>query len=146
MLAERERKRKQGIVGERKIWTQRERMVQRKWSNPGRTWGSSWCNSLWHEKTYRLEVGPWSAVEPVPYFCAVSLRRGVLNRNTKTSQHGSPKHFAYVNKFSILSPGDNEFTGEGCTPMHTSRSQCQQRKCGEERGDECRRGDQRVDE
>ena len=38
--------------------------------------------------------------------------------------------------FSILATDDNEFTGECCTLMHTSRSQCQQRKC-DERVDEC---------
>ena len=33
------------------------------------------------EKTYGLEVDPWSAVEPVPYLCAVSLSSSFLNRN-----------------------------------------------------------------
>ena len=51
-----------------------------------------------------------------------------------------------MNKFSTLAPDDNESTGEGCTPMHTSRSQCQQRKCGAEPVDESRRGAERVDE
>ena len=27
----------------------------------------------WHGKTYGLEVDPWSAVETVRFFCAVSL-------------------------------------------------------------------------
>ena len=59
---------------------------------------------------------------------------------TKTSQSGSPRSFAIVNKFSILAPDDNHFTCEGCTPLHTSRSQ----RC--RRVHECRRGDGRVDE
>ena len=63
--------------------------------------------------------------------------------HTKTSQPGSPKNFAHMKKFFILAP---EFTGEGCTSLHTSRAQCQQRKCGDERVDECRRDDERVDE
>ena len=66
--------------------------------------------------------------------------------HTRTSQPGSPMNFAHVNKFSFLAPDDNEFTGEVCTSLHTSMSQCQQRKCGEERVDECRRDDERVDE
>ena len=44
-----------------------------KWSNPGHTWDSSWYNPHWHGNTYGLEVDPWSAVEPVPHLCAVSL-------------------------------------------------------------------------
>ena len=52
-----------------------------KWSNPGHTWDSSWYNPHWHGKTYGLEVDPWSAVEPVPYLCAVSLSSSFLNRN-----------------------------------------------------------------
>ena len=66
--------------------------------------------------------------------------------NTKTWQPGSPKDFAHVNKFSILAPDDNEFTGECCTSLHTSKSQCQQRKCGDERVDELTRDDERVHE
>ena len=113
-----------------------------KWSNPGHTWDSSWYNPHWHGKTYGLEVDPWSAVEPVPYLCAVSLsssceeifepKRMTRETHTKTLQSGSPWNFVDLNKFSILAPDENEFTGEGCTPMHTSRSQCQQRKCGNE--------------
>ena len=57
---------------------------------------------------------------------------------TKTSQ--------LVNKFSVFPPDDNEFTGEGCTSLHTSRSQCQKRKCGDEGVDECLRDDERVGE
>ena len=44
-----------------------------KWATPGHTWDSSWYNPHWHGNTYGLEVDPWSAVEPVPYLCAVSL-------------------------------------------------------------------------
>ena len=94
------------------------------------------------EKTYGLEVDPWSAIEPVPYLCAVSLsssceeifepKRMTRETHTKTSQSGSPWNFVHVNKFSILAPDENEFTGEGCTPMHTSRSQCQHQNCGNE--------------
>ena len=124
--------------------------------NLGHTSDSSWHNSNWHGKTYGLEVDPWSAVEPVPYLCAVSLsssceefsepKRMTKGTHTKTSQPGSSRNFAHVNKFSILAFDDNEFTGEGCTSLHTSRSQCQQGKCGDERVDECRRDDERVDE
>ena len=113
------------------------------WSNPGHTWDSFRYNSHWHGKTHGLEVDPWSAVEPVPYLCAVSLdtscdefsgpKRMTRGTRTTTSQPGSPKNFARVNKFSVLAHDDNEFTGEGCTLLHTSR----QRKCGDERVDEC---------
>ena len=42
-----------------------------------------------------------------------------------------------MNKFSILAPDDNEFTGEWCTfNAHVKVSQCQQRRCGDERVDE----------
>ena len=109
-----------------------------KWSNPGHTWDSSWYNSQWHGKTFGLEVDPWSAVEPVPYLCAVSLcssceefsepKRMTKGTHTKTSQPESPMNFVHVNKFSTLAPDDCEFTGEGCTSLHTSRSQCPQRK------------------
>ena len=125
-----------------------------KWSKLGHTWDSSWYNSHWHGKAYGLEVDPWSAVEPVPYAVSLSssceefsepkrMKRGT---HTKTSQPGRPMNFARVNKFSILALDDNEFTGEGCTSLHTSRSQCQPWKCGDERVDECRRDDERVDE
>ena len=57
--------------------------------------------------------------------------------HTKSSQTGSPKDFAHANKFSILAPDDNEFIGECCTSMHTSRSQLQQWRYGDERVDEC---------
>ena len=107
-------------------------MVQRKFVKTWHTWDSSWYNPHWHGKTYGLEVDPWSAVEPVPYLCAVSLssnceefsepKRTTREMHTKTSQSGSPRNLAHVNKFSILAPDDNEFTGEGCTPMHTSRN------------------------
>ena len=40
--------------------------------------------------------------------------------HTKTSQSGSPKAFAHVNKFLILALEDNEFTSECCTSMHAS--------------------------
>ena len=52
----------------RKGWSQGKR------SNPGHTWDNFWYISHWHGKTYGLEVDPWSAVEPVPYLCAISLR------------------------------------------------------------------------
>ena len=51
------------------------------------------------EKSYGLEVDPWSAIEPVPYLCAVSLsssceeifepKRMTRETHTKTSQSGS---------------------------------------------------------
>ena len=124
-------------------------------SHLGHTWDSSWYNSHWHGKTYSLEVDPWSAVELISYLFAVSLSSSCeefigtethdeRNAHTKTSQPGSPKNFAHVNKFSILAPDDNEFTGEGCISLHTPRSQRQQRKCGDERVDECRCDDERV--
>ena len=66
--------------------------------------------------------------------------------HAKTSQPGSPKNFAHVNKISILAPDDNEFSGEGCTSLQTSRIQCQSRRCGDERVHECRCDDERVGE
>ena len=93
------------------------------WSNPGHTWDSSWCNSHEHRKTYGLEVDPGSAAELVPCLCAVSLsstceefsepKRMSRGTQTKTSQSGSPRNFAQVNKLSILAPDDNEFTNNG---------------------------------
>ena len=95
---------------------------------------------------YGLEMDPWSAVEPVPYRCAVSLNSGCeefsepkrMSRVThiKTSPSGSPRNFARVNKFSILSPDDNESPRECCASKNTSRKQCQQRRCGDERVDD----------
>ena len=41
--------------------------------NSGHLWDNSWYSSNWHGKTYGLEVDAWTAVEPVPYLCAVSL-------------------------------------------------------------------------
>ena len=58
-------------------------------------------------------------------------------KSGKTCQSGSPKDFAHANKCSILAADDNEFTGECCASFHTSRSQCQQRRFGDERVDEC---------
>ena len=88
------------------------------WSNPGHKRNSPRCNSHSHGKTYGLEVDPWSAVELVPYLCAVSWssscdessepKRTTRETHTKTSQSGSPKDFAHLNKFSILAPDDNE--------------------------------------
>ena len=89
-----------------------------------------------------LEVDPWSDVELVPYLCAVSLnssceefaepKRMSRGAHFKTSQSGSPRNFAHVNKFSILAPDDKESPGECCASKHTSRIRCQQRV------DECR--------
>ena len=117
------------------------------WSNSRHTWDNSWHHSNWHGKTYGLEMDPWTAVEPVPLLCAVSLKsscedfseakRMSRGTRTKTSQSGSPKDFVHANKFLILAPDDNEITGERCTSMHTSRSQRQQWRYGDERFDEC---------
>ena len=73
---------------------------------------------------YGLEVDSWTAVEPVSavssnsscenFFEPKRMSR-VTHTHTKTSQSGRPKAFAHVNKFSILAPDDNEFTGECCT-------------------------------
>ena len=92
-------------------------------------------------------MDPWTAVELVPYLCAVSLnsscddfsepKRMSRGTHTKTCQSGSPKDSAHANKFSILAPDDNEFTGECCNSMHTSRSQRQQGRYGDETVDEC---------
>ena len=49
-------------------------------------------------------------------------------------------------RFSMLAPDDDESPGKCCASKHTSRIQCQPRRCGDERGDECRRGDERGDE
>ena len=98
-------------------------------SNSRHMWENPWHHSNWHDKTYGLEVDPWTAVEPVPYLCAVSLnpscedfsdsKRMSRGAHTKTSQSGSPRDFAHVNKFSIHVPDDNESTGELCTSRHT---------------------------
>ena len=97
-------------------------MVQRQMVKPWSHVGQFLVNSNWHGKTYGLEVDPWSAVEPVPYLCVASLNSSCedfsepkcMSRGThnKTSQSGNPRNFAHVNKFSILAPDDNEFTGE----------------------------------
>ena len=109
-----------------------------------------WYLSNWHSKAYGLVVDPWSAGESVPYLCAVSLhsscedfsepKRMSRGTNTKTTQSGSPRNFAHVNKFSILASGDDESPSECRTTKQTSRIQCQSRRCGDERSDECRRG------
>ena len=97
-------KTKQGKLGERKRWTQRKGWSEGKWSNPGHTWDNSWCHSHQHGKTDGLEVDPWSAVEPVPYLCAIGSsssceeesKRVSREAHTKTSQSGSPRNFAQV--------------------------------------------------
>ena len=123
-----------------KGWPKRNR------SNSGYTWDNSWHHSNWHGKTYGLAVDPWTAVEPIPYLCAVSLnsscgdssepKRMSRGRHTKISQPESPKDFAHVN-FSILASDDNKSTGECCISIHTSRVQCQQRRYDDERDDGC---------
>ena len=147
MLAQRTRKWKQGRLGDRKRWIQRKEMPKGDWSNSRHTWDSSWHHSNCHGKTCGLEVDPWTAVEPVPYLCAVILnpccedfskpKRMSRGTPTKTSQSGSPNNFAHLNEFSILAPDDNEFNGECCASKHTSRIRCQQRRYGDERADEC---------
>ena len=57
--------------------------------------------------------------------------------HTKTSQCGSSRDFAHVNKFSLLASDDDESPGECCTSERTSRMQCQSQRCVDERGDEC---------
>ena len=42
-----------------------------------------------------------------------------------------------MNKFAILAPDDNNFSGECCTSCHTSRVQCHQRRSDDERHDGC---------
>ena len=122
-----------------------KRLSKGEWSNPGHTWDNSWYHSNWHVKTCGLEVDSRTAVEPVPYLCAVCLsssgkdfsepKRMVRGTHTRTSKSGSPMDFAHVNKLSILALDDNELTCERCTSMHTSRLQCQQRD--DERDDGC---------
>ena len=88
------------------------------WSNPGHTWDSSWYTPHWQGKTYGLEVDPWSAIEPVPYLCAVSL-------SSSCEEIFEPKRMTretHTKRRSLKVRGI----------MHTSRSQCQQRKCGNE--------------
>ena len=151
-----EKEKKARETGERKRWIKRKGMVQRTMVKPRSHVDSSWYSPHWHGKSYGLVK--WirgRPVELVPYLCAVSLSSSCdefselkcMSRGTplKTLQSGSSRNFAHVNKFSIIASDDDEFTGEGCTPMHTSISQCQQRKCGAERVDACRRGDERVD-
>ena len=126
---------------------QRRGMAQRNKVKPWLHVGHSWYHSTWHCKTYGLVVDARSLVEPVPYLCAVSLnssceeisepKRMSKGTRIKTSKSGSPWDFAHVNKFSIFAPDDNESTGECCASKHTSRIQCQQRRCGDDRVDEC---------
>ena len=76
--------------------------------NSGHMWDNSCYPSNWHSKTYGLEADPWTAVEPVLYLCAVSLKssceeyskpkRVMRGTHTKTSQSGSPGDFVHVNK------------------------------------------------
>ena len=54
-------------------------------SNSGHTWDNAWHHSNWHGKTYGLEVDPWTAVEPVPYLCAISLK-------SSCEEFSEPKH------------------------------------------------------
>ena len=86
--------------GSKGDWEKGKSGSKGKRSNPGHTWDSSWYNSHLHEKTYGLEVvDPWSAVEPVPQLCVVSLsatceefsepKRMTKETHTKTSQSGS---------------------------------------------------------
>ena len=91
------------------------------WSNPCHTWDSS------PYTRHRLEVRGL-----LLNLFHISVQSVLAHQNVAV---WGPRNFAHVNRFSILAPDDNEFTGEGCTPMHTSRSQCQQRKCGAERVD-----------
>ena len=117
---------------------------------------NSWYPSNWHGKTYGLEADPWTAVEAVPYLCAVSLKssceefckpkRVMSGTHTNTSQSGSPRDFVHVNNIPILASDDDESPGECCASKHTTKIPCQPWKCGGERGDECRCGDERVDE
>ena len=119
---------------------------KRKWSNPGHTLDNSWYQSNWHRKAYGLQVDPWSAVEPVPHLCAVSLYSSCedfsepkrMSRGTpiKKLQSGSSRNFAHVNKISNLASDDDESPGQRCASKHTSTIQCQQRRYGDERGDE----------
>ena len=94
--------------------------------NSGHLWDNSWYSSNLHGKTYGLEVDAWTAVEPVPYLCAVSLNSSCeefskpsrvmsgTHTHTKTSQSGSPGDFVHVNKFSILASDDDEKFLGGC--------------------------------
>ena len=101
-------------------------------------------------------MDPWSAVEPVPYLCAVSLgssceefsepKRMSGGAPIETLQYGRSRDFAHVNKFPTLASDDDESSGECCTSEHTSKNQCHSSRCGDERGDECSRGHERVDE
>ena len=73
---------------------------------------------------YGLEVDSWTAVEPVPCLCAVSLTSSCkdffepkrMSRGTpKLPSLGVQKAFAHVNKVLILPLDDNEIIGECCT-------------------------------
>ena len=69
------------------------------------------------------------------------MSRGPHN---KTSESGSPRNFAHVNKFSILALDDDESLESVVlqnTHVKDSASTTEM-----ERVDECRRGDERVDE
>ena len=89
-----------------------KRWPKGKCSNSGHMLDNSWYPSNLHGKTYGLEADPGTAVEPVPYLCAVILKsiceefskpkRVMRGTHTKTSQSGSPGDSVHVNKFSIL--------------------------------------------
>ena len=89
--------------------------------------------SFW--KNIGLEES-WTVRFKTPNGCVDSKRWSAHLRGC-TSVHGI---WHTVNLFH-----HNEIIGDGYTPMHTSRSQCQQRKCGACRVDACGRGDERVD-
>ena len=112
MLAESKRESRQGRLGDRKRWFQRKGMVLGTMVKPGHTWDRSWHQSKWHGETYGPEVDSCTAVELVPYLCAVSWnsscedisepKRMSGGTHTKTSQSGSPKNFAHLLIFRFL--------------------------------------------
>ena len=107
-------------------------------------------------KRWVFEADPWTAVEPVPYLFAVSLKSSCqefskpkrVMRGTHIKLHSLGVHeiFVHVNKCSILASNDGESLSECCALKHVTKIQCQPWKCGCEQGDECRCGDERVDE
>ena len=77
----------------------------------------------WHGKTYGLEVDPWTAVERVPYLCAVSLKPSCeefcepkhvkKGHCTNTLQLENARTSARENRFSIFtSDADEKSLGE----------------------------------
>ena len=114
-------------------------------------------HSNWHGKAYGLEVDPWTAVDPVPYLCAVSLKpsceefseaQHVRKRYcTNTLQLESSGTFAHDNRFSFLASDDDEKSLDGCdVEKQVTKIKSRTCKLRGERDDEFSYCEERVDE